>query len=71
MASEVRFAAIRRLFETHGWYLDRIKGSHHVFSKAGVGSFGVPVHHDRVKAAYVKKIEQLFKEEDRQRQARP
>ena len=67
MPSEIRFAVIQRMFESHGWELVRIRGSHHIFSKAGRGSFSVPVHHDRVKAPYVKKIEKLFAEETREK----
>jgi len=35
VASDIRFAIVRRLFESKGWSLDRIRGSHHVFSKPG------------------------------------
>jgi predicted RNA binding protein YcfA (HicA-like mRNA interferase family) len=66
MPSEVRFAIVRQLFESHGWQLVRIRGSHHVFSKTGRGSFAVPVHHQRVKAAYVKKITQILNQEEQQ-----
>jgi predicted RNA binding protein YcfA (HicA-like mRNA interferase family) len=62
MPSPIRFAVVRRMFESNGWQLDRISGSHHIFWKAGRGSFSVPVHHDRVKAAYVKKVEKLLAE---------
>jgi predicted RNA binding protein YcfA (HicA-like mRNA interferase family) len=57
MASDVRFEVVRRQFESQGWVLDRIRGSHHIFSKAGRGSFPVPVHKGRVKASYVKAIQ--------------
>lgn len=63
MPSEVRFQEVRRRFEAHGWYLDRIRGSHHVFSKPGRGSFPVPVHGGKVQAVYVKKIERLLEKE--------
>lgn len=58
--SDVRFAIVRRRFESRGWSLDRIRGSHHIFSKPGRGSFPVPVHKGKVKAAYVKAIEKLL-----------
>ncbi len=64
MASEVPLRKVRRLFEAKGWVLNRIRGSHHVFSKPGRGSFPVPVHHGKVKAAYVKAIEKLLEREE-------
>ena len=57
VASEIRFADVRRLFESKGWSLNRIRGSHYIFSKPGHGSFPVPVHNGKVKAGYVKAIE--------------
>ena len=56
MPSEVRFAEIRRLLEDHGWTLDRISGSHHIFTKPGERSISIPVHHGRVKPGYVGRI---------------
>jgi predicted RNA binding protein YcfA (HicA-like mRNA interferase family) len=33
------------VLERHGWYLDRISGSHHIYKKAGhPGIIPVPVH---------------------------
>lgn len=29
------FREVRKLLETAGWHLDRIKGSHHIFKKKG------------------------------------
>lgn len=37
-----------RLLETHGWSLQRIHGSHHIFMKPGrVKRITVPVHGNR------------------------
>jgi predicted RNA binding protein YcfA (HicA-like mRNA interferase family) len=33
-----------RVLERHGWTLARIKGSHHVYTKAGSPPISVPVH---------------------------
>ena len=34
-----------RVLERKGWYLDRIKGSHHIYKKTGHASaISVPVH---------------------------
>ena len=34
MASPVRFAVAKKMFEDHGWHLARVRGSHHIFSAA-------------------------------------
>lgn len=60
MPSPVRFSEIRRLMERHGWRLDRINGSHHVFEKPGHRSYPVPVHHDKVHYGYYRKIQKLI-----------
>jgi len=35
---------IAKKLEAHGWILDRIKGSHHVYAKEGFRSIPVPFH---------------------------
>jgi predicted RNA binding protein YcfA (HicA-like mRNA interferase family) len=35
---------IMKKLEAHGWMLDRISGSHHVFCKPGCRSVAVPFH---------------------------
>jgi predicted RNA binding protein YcfA (HicA-like mRNA interferase family) len=60
--NDIRFADIRRLLESHGWSLVRIRGSHHIFSKPGAGSTSVPVHGGKVKHAYYRKIKKLLGE---------
>lgn len=47
------------MLEAKGYALDRVRGSHHYFKKAGGGSFAIPVHHGKVKPIYVRKIEKL------------
>lgn len=59
MPSEVRFALVRKALEHHGWTLDRVNGSHHVFVKEGEGHLTIPVHKGRVKPHYVRKVERL------------
>lgn len=56
MASEVRFAVVRKLLEDHGYTLVRISGSHHIFTRAGSEPFTIPVHRNTVKPFYVKDI---------------
>jgi predicted RNA binding protein YcfA (HicA-like mRNA interferase family) len=65
MQGDVRFAEVRRLLESHGWSLSRIHGSHHIFNKPGKGILSVPVHHQKVKRPYVRKIKKALEEEER------
>jgi predicted RNA binding protein YcfA (HicA-like mRNA interferase family) len=57
MPSEVRLAEVQRILEQHGFVLLRIKGSHHVFGKAGERPIIVPVHHGKVSYVYVRQVE--------------
>jgi predicted RNA binding protein YcfA (HicA-like mRNA interferase family) len=59
MASEMRFAEVRRLLEAKGYQLARINDSHHIFTKPGAEHVSIPVHHGKVKPVYVRKIEKL------------
>ena len=52
MASTVRFAVVRKLLETKGYTLIRVRGSHHRFRKPGVASLTIPVHRGQVKHVY-------------------
>jgi predicted RNA binding protein YcfA (HicA-like mRNA interferase family)/predicted RNase H-like HicB family nuclease len=47
MASEKRFADVRRMLEKAGYQLERVRGSHHTFTKSGVPPVIVPVHRAR------------------------
>jgi len=49
MPSDIRFAEIHKLLKHHGWTLDRISGSHHIFKKEGCQPISIPVHGHRVK----------------------
>jgi predicted RNA binding protein YcfA (HicA-like mRNA interferase family) len=62
MASEIRFAEIRKLLEQNGWTLGRISGSHHIFEKPGATLISIPVHHGKVKPAYVRKAQKAIEE---------
>jgi predicted RNA binding protein YcfA (HicA-like mRNA interferase family) len=53
------FADIRSLLEYEGFYLDRVTGSHHIFKYAEL-TFVIPVHDNRVKAIYVRKVLELI-----------
>jgi predicted RNA binding protein YcfA (HicA-like mRNA interferase family) len=56
------FDDIRTLLLYEGFKLDRITGSHHIFTKAGL-TFVIPVHANRVKSVYVRRVIALIKGE--------
>ncbi len=53
------FAQIRKILEQEGFALERITGSHHVFRKEAT-IFVVPVHKNKVKAVYVKRVVEII-----------
>jgi predicted RNA binding protein YcfA (HicA-like mRNA interferase family) len=55
------FSDIRTLLSQEGFELDRVTGSHHVFKRPGV-TFVVPVHSNRVKSVYVKRLIELIED---------
>ncbi|HEY2963311.1 MAG TPA: type II toxin-antitoxin system HicA family toxin [Pyrinomonadaceae bacterium] len=57
----VTFDDIRALLLREGFRLDRVTGSHHVFKKAVV-TFVIPVHANRVKSVYVKRVIELVEQ---------
>jgi predicted RNA binding protein YcfA (HicA-like mRNA interferase family) len=59
MPSDVRYSEVARMLAAKGYQLERVRGSHFQFTKAGIGTFTVPVHHGKVKYGYVRKIEKL------------
>ena len=57
----VTFDDIRTLLLREGFRLDRVTGSHHIFKKSGV-TFVIPVHANRVKSVYVKRVIELVEQ---------
>lgn len=55
------FDDIRTLLSQEGFQLDRVTGSHHIFKRPGI-TFVIPVHHNRVKSVYVKRVIDLIEE---------
>ena len=53
------FDDVRRLLLQAGYNLDRVTGSHHV-SKRAETIFVIPVHANRVKSIYVKRVIKLI-----------
>ena len=62
MPSDWRFADVQKLLQSNGWTLDRISGSHHIFTSPGRPIVSVPVHRGKVKFAYVRKIQRAIEE---------
>jgi predicted RNA binding protein YcfA (HicA-like mRNA interferase family) len=63
MPSPSRFAEVQRMLERRGWILNRITGSHHIFTKAGERHISIPVHKGMVKHGYVKEAKKRCGEE--------
>lgn len=59
--ANVTFDDIRTLLFREGFRLERISGSHHIFKKSGV-TFVIPVHANRVKSVYVKRVIELVEQ---------
>jgi len=57
----VTFNDIRTLLLREGFRLDRVTGSHHIFKKSDV-TFVIPVHANRVKSVYVKRVVELVEQ---------
>jgi len=59
MPSPVPLRNVIKLLKAKGYYLDHVKGSHHVFKNSQGRAISVPVHRKLVKYVYIKEIEQL------------
>ena len=57
----VTFEELRTLLSQEGFKLDRVTGSHHIFKRSGV-TFVIPVHQNRVKSVYVRRVIELIEE---------
>ena len=53
------FDDIRTLLSQEGFELDRVTGSHHIFKRSGI-TFVIPVHQNRVKSVYVRRVIELI-----------
>ncbi|MBY0307507.1 MAG: type II toxin-antitoxin system HicA family toxin [Phycisphaerales bacterium] len=62
MASDIPFRKIRRLLESHGWSLDRINCSHHVFTGPRRPTVTIPVHRGKARHEYLRHAEKKIKE---------
>jgi predicted RNA binding protein YcfA (HicA-like mRNA interferase family) len=59
MPGEKRFAEVRKMLERVGYELDRVSGSHHIFTKPGADLVSIPVHRGKVKPFYVRQVEKI------------
>jgi hypothetical protein len=57
------FADIRNLLESEGFYLDVVTEHYHIFIYSET-IFAIPVHSNRAKGIYVKKILELIERAD-------
>jgi predicted RNA binding protein YcfA (HicA-like mRNA interferase family) len=55
------FDDLRTLLSQEGFRLDRVAGSHHIFKKSGI-TFVIPVHANRVKSVYVRRVIALIEQ---------
>ena len=55
------FDDLRALLFYEGFQLERVTGSHHIFSKSDV-RFVIPVHANRVKSVYVRRVIKLIEQ---------
>ena len=60
--NNVTFGDIRKLLVLEGFDLDRITGSHHIFKRDEI-VLVIPVHNNRVKSVYVKRVVELIEGE--------
>lgn len=56
---DVKFSDLVILLKEFGFDLKRIKGSHHVYNRDDV-TFVVPVHKNRIKEIYVRRVLSLI-----------
>jgi len=55
------FHDVRMLLIHHGFKLERVTGSHHIFSRPDA-TVSIPVHSKRVKSAYVRQVIELLEQ---------
>jgi predicted RNA binding protein YcfA (HicA-like mRNA interferase family) len=63
MPSEQPLRLVVNMLAGAGYQLTRISGSHHIFTKPGHNPISIPVHKNKVKSVYVRKIQQIIEAE--------
>jgi predicted RNA binding protein YcfA (HicA-like mRNA interferase family) len=59
--NNVTFDQVEKVLLNEGFALERISSSHHVFKKGEV-TFVIPVHRNKVKAVYVKRVVEIIED---------
>lgn len=60
---DAAFEEIKTILGNHGYKLERITGSHHIFTKPYCKSYNLPVHNGKIKKLYIKDLmSELYKE---------
>ena len=59
---EMRLEEVIIMLSFLGYKLDRINGSHYIFTKPETKAIIVPSHHNKVHKIYLKKLKKLFYE---------
>lgn len=63
MANEVGFEQVLKLFESHGWQLQKIYEPYRVFVKEGQLPWLIPVKDRKVDVEYVQKFKKFVEEQ--------
>ncbi len=64
LPKDMSFSDVQKILEWHGYELNRVKGSHHMFTKTDFDPVVIPVHNKSVKIDYLKKIIKAIPLED-------
>ncbi|MBO4436253.1 MAG: type II toxin-antitoxin system HicA family toxin [Fibrobacter sp.] len=56
----MKFNEICKYAEDRGWRLDRIRGSHYIYTKPGKRSVPIQKHSKEIEGAYLKRILKQF-----------
>ena len=63
-SSDATFRQIENLLLSEDFVLERVTGSHHIFKKGSI-VFVIPVHNNRVKSVYVKRVIEILEEKQK------
>lgn len=60
---DISYDELENYLNHYRYYLVRTNGSHHIFKKNDI-SISIPVHNNKVKATYVRKVSDMIKGEE-------
>jgi len=61
--NDANFHEVRVILNILGYQLNRVNGSHWIFKGLDGATFTIPVHNNRVRQCYIKKIIKIIKNE--------